>query len=176
MPHFNTLGEYGIVYKCSNVTNGKTYIGQTVVSLSSRKSQHEYYANKNANKDKFHAAIRKYGENCFVWEIIDYAKDRHDLDVKEIYWIEYYNSVQDGYNLESGGGAGIPCNESREKMRQSAIGNKGHLGFKHSKETKQKMSISQKSNLHLPKSKKGMTWKLINNKRIWLEMGITHEV
>lgn len=43
-------------------------------------------------------AIRLYGEEHFFVEIIDNATTQQELTQKEYYWINYYNSVNNGYN------------------------------------------------------------------------------
>lgn len=46
----------------------------------------------------FARAIRKYGKENFIIDIIDTAKTQDELNQKEQYWIRYYDSVQKGYN------------------------------------------------------------------------------
>lgn len=46
----------------------------------------------------FARAIRKYGSGGFIIETIDNANTQEELDKKEHYWIEYYNSTVLGYN------------------------------------------------------------------------------
>ncbi|MEQ6355291.1 GIY-YIG nuclease family protein [Lysinibacillus sp. M3] len=97
----------GVIYKATNLINGKIYIGQTIQEFRVRKLKHLNDA-RNNRTSVFHKAIRKYGDNNFNWEIIDYASTIDELDDKEIYWIKYYNSyVNDknanGYNMKIGG-------------------------------------------------------------------------
>ena len=40
---------YGLIYKVTNVMNGKCYIGQTTVNLKSRKKDHLYQIKSNKN-------------------------------------------------------------------------------------------------------------------------------
>ena len=80
-----------IIYKATNKHNGKCYIGQTVFTLSERRSQHLREA-QSGKGFRFHAAIRKYGEDAFLWEVIDEADDPIVLSQLEGYWIEFYNS------------------------------------------------------------------------------------
>lgn len=49
-----------------------------------------------------HLAIHKYGEKNFNFEILE--EDLINYNEREIYWIEYYNSLApNGYNIQSGG-------------------------------------------------------------------------
>ena len=95
---------YGIIYKVTNKINNKVYIGQTIQTLSQRRNKHYYKANNEANiNTHFINALRKYSKESFSWEIIDQANNQQELDSKEKYWIQYYNSINDGYNTKDGG-------------------------------------------------------------------------
>lgn len=64
----------GIIYKATSKTSGKIYIGQTTTSLNNRISNHKHKALYNIDlKNHFHNAIRKYGIDDFIWEVIDTA-------------------------------------------------------------------------------------------------------
>jgi group I intron endonuclease len=94
---------YGIIYEAINKINGKKYIGQTIHSLSIRRSGHFSKAKTDKNI-VFYQAINKYGKENFEWEIIDSADSLEELDYKEIYWIKFFNTYgQDGYNMTLGG-------------------------------------------------------------------------
>lgn len=95
-----------IIYKATNIQNGKVYIGQTVNSLDHRKNQHLHETKQpNRKNTYFHNAIEKYGEDSFVFEEIDRANSIDELNEKESFWIAFYNSTDkaSGYNLDSGG-------------------------------------------------------------------------
>ena len=94
-----------VIYKVVNETNQKVYIGQTVQKFRKRKLQHKYEAfNRRLNKP-FYNAIRRDGWNSFQWEIIDEADSIEELNEREIYWIDFYDSANrsKGYNLSTGG-------------------------------------------------------------------------
>lgn len=96
---------YGIIYKVTNKTNGKVYIGQTVKSLQERK-YHHYYRAKNepeVTHTHFINALRKYPEEDFLWEIIDTADTPEELNRKEQEYIIEYDSIYNGYNTQAGG-------------------------------------------------------------------------
>ena len=99
----------GIIYKATNMTDGKVYIGQTTMPLKRRISIHLHDA--EMPKTRFHKAINRYGENAFKWEIIEEitASDigilKRLLGEAEIRYIEQYGSEfpHSGYNTQPGG-------------------------------------------------------------------------
>lgn len=97
----------GCVYVATNNINGKRYVGQTIHSLAVRKRQH-IGASKNKNRKEFHAfqaAISKYGEENFSWEILFESENPAELDKMEIFYIKELKTFGNlGYNLTMGGG------------------------------------------------------------------------
>lgn len=116
----------GIIYKVTGPTL-KVYIGKTVQSLHRRRICH----NSNAFNDKvkhynchLYKAIRKYGIDSFEWEVMYSNIPEDNLSQLEQDTISEYDSVVSGYN--------------------STYGGEGSSGFKHSEESKKKMSESSK--------------------------------
>lgn len=108
-----------IIYKVTNLINGKIYIGQTIHTLKQRKNGHETQALKSKRPFKFHENLIKYGFNNFKWEIIDECNNRNELDKLETYYINYYNSYNNGYNMTPIGKGSISHSKlTREKLRQ----------------------------------------------------------
>lgn len=98
---------FGIIYKATCVENEKIYVGQTIVDLSIRIRRHFSEAKRNTQYP-FHRALRKYGENAWIWEQIDTAETPEELDEKEKYWIVTLHSMstENGYNCVEGGQQG----------------------------------------------------------------------
>lgn len=92
-----------IIYKAENVLNGEVYIGATTGSIHKRKLDHLQRAKREEN-NKFHVAISTYGAWAFSWEQIDTANSVNELARKEKDYIIAYNSKEEGYNSDSGGG------------------------------------------------------------------------
>lgn len=93
----------GKVYKVKNSNNGKIYIGVTTKTVEDRKQDHEQKAQKGI-RSYFQEAIATYGPEAFTWEQIDTANDTNELADKERQYILKYNSLEKGYNSDSGGG------------------------------------------------------------------------
>lgn len=95
----------GYIYKITNQLNNKVYIGQTIKTTQKRFSQHK----NNYDKPYFsqlllYKAFKKYGIENFSFEEIEQVPNEN-LDEREKYWIQYYNSYFDGYNATLGGRA-----------------------------------------------------------------------
>lgn len=114
-----------LIYKATNLVNNKIYIGQTINTLEYRKSQHIRDAfNSNRKTNYFHNAIKKYGEESFIFEKIDEASCQTELDEKERYWISFYDSHNKvkGYNLDTGGkSGGVKSEETKRKIGLTTI-------------------------------------------------------
>ena len=135
-----------IIYKITNKTNGKIYIGQTTSTLKKRWSQHK--SDKKGCCRLLFAALNKYGENNFSVEILDYAENIEELNDKEEYYIEYLNTLTpNGYNLLTGGKNKTHSEESKRKMSESRRGsNNPMFGKTHDKKARKKISDAQKGN------------------------------
>lgn len=86
------------IYKISNNINSKVYIGQTIRPIEERFKRHINDAINYILDTHFARAIRKYGSENFYIEEIDKANNQEELNLKEQYWIRYYDSINSGYN------------------------------------------------------------------------------
>lgn len=122
------------IYKISNNINNKVYIGQTIRPIEDRFKRHINDALNNVIDTHFARAIRKYGKENFIIEKIDTAKDQDELNLKEQYWIRFYNSIKNGYNetdaiYKCGGNTYMSKSEDElnkisSKIKQGKIGGK----------------------------------------------------
>lgn len=98
------------IYKITNALNNNCYIGLSK-QIKDRWKQHQNrYLNiddKEYNK-ALYRAFRKYGIESFTFEILELC-DEHKLADREIYWINFYNSYNNGYNETPGGAIGNIC-------------------------------------------------------------------
>lgn len=103
----------GYIYKITNKINNKSYIGQTINPIHIRMYKHYSQAKKATTGIDF--AIQKYGKENFIVEQLCECPNEH-LDNLEKYYINYYDTYNNGYNLTTGGQNGttkLNLNESK---------------------------------------------------------------
>jgi group I intron endonuclease len=114
-----------IIYKATNKITNKVYIGQTTHTLDKRIKNHIKESKINSNRP-FMLSINKYGLDNFMFEIIDSANNLDELNDKEIYWIDFYNSVSpNGYNITGGG-------QGKRMIKTKELGKRISEGLKNS--------------------------------------------
>ena len=97
-----------IVYKHTNVNNGKAYIGITSTSVKKRwNCGHGYDM-----QPKFRRAIEKYGANSFTHEVLADNLTKAEACVMEKLFIRQYDTINNGYNV-SVGGVDMDCASER---------------------------------------------------------------
>ena len=106
---------YGFIYLTTNKINGKKYIGQRYYD---KKGQWKLYLGSGKIlKD----AIKKYGRDNFVVEVLENCKTKESLNEKEKYWIKKYNAIFDDsfYNIALGGDGGdVTAGYSEERRNE----------------------------------------------------------
>ena len=114
-----STNQTGYIYCLISPTNSR-YIGQTW-DLQRRWNSYKRLDIYLQRQPKLYNAIKKYGIENFEHEILDFAFTQETLDDAEIYWINYYNSILEGYNLRAGGREGYHSPETAELLRQNAL-------------------------------------------------------
>lgn len=151
----------GIIYKFTNNINGHSYIGQTI-NPKSRYQDHVGRVKKNTGLD---TAIAKYGAENFSYEVLyetpelpcSQVKDL--LNEKEIYYINKYDTYNNGYNQTLGGKGtvGMPCSEKSKEFRKWYNAHRNELL---SDETREKLRINailNKDKMQSPEARKKMS-------------------
>jgi len=93
------MGPTGVIYKITS-PSGKVYVGQTIRSFETRVAEHK---RESSCCTLIKRAIDKYGDEM-NYELIEDNVPQEQLDEREIYWINHFNSLApDGYNCTTGG-------------------------------------------------------------------------
>jgi len=120
----------GGIYCIQNIENGKRYIGSAII-FKDRWRGHKSLLNKNKHHSKkLQNAWNKYGADKFIFSILELVIDNNFIIEREQYWIDLFLNKEDLYNT---------C---------LIAGNT--LGFRHSEESKLKISISSKNMIRTP--------------------------
>lgn len=128
---------YGYIYKIKTTKSDKVYIGQTTRTVAERFAEH---LKNSTEKSKYgihlYHAMNLYGKETFSVEQIDFAENREELNDKERYWIKFYNSIINGYNMMEGG--------NDENPMSSQIVKEKHDRKMRSKKVRSKISKAMK--------------------------------
>jgi group I intron endonuclease len=119
------------IYKATNQVNGKSYVGKAV-DFTTRKKGHKLLA-ETGSRCVFHCAIRKYGWESFVWEVLVADERPYVINRLEKFYIKTLETkLPSGYNMTDGG--------------------EGVCGFKHTKETKIQLAALSTGRKHAQKT------------------------
>ena len=93
------------IYKLTDTTNNLVYIGQSV-DIGERWKQHIKRGCGaeigTISGNKLYGAMMEHGVWNFRFEVLQEC-EKSDLNKLEKYWINYYQSVDNGYNMKAGG-------------------------------------------------------------------------
>jgi len=120
---------YGYIYKVTNTSNGKVYIGKTEKTIEKRWGKHlsdaralererEVNHNKKVLGTHFDNALVKYGPDAFNVKQEDVAYSKEELNELERYYVKENDSMNPdkGYNMTEGGDGGRLSAEAMEKL------------------------------------------------------------
>lgn len=94
--------KFGKIYLITNDVNSKVYVGQTIQTLNKRFNGHCCYSKSDRSSNMYiKRAIHKYGRDKFHITLIEECPIDL-LNEREKYWISFYNSYNEGYNLTKG--------------------------------------------------------------------------
>ena len=147
------------IYKITNATNGKCYIGQTVNFRKRKRNHFNYLRNNKHHNTYLQRAFNKYGEKNFDIQFLE-SCSIDMLDDLECKYIELYQSMvnKNGYNLLTGGQkyrtfslevrSRMSEIRKRYKMTKEHCLNisKGRKGIKLSEEALERMKMTKRKN------------------------------
>ena len=130
----NPAERYCEIYKIINISTGKIYVGQTVSHILNHKRYRPYghegrfrchiseaFSTKKNQSHYLNNAIRKYGVEDFIVELIECC-ELINSDEREIYYIKSFNSLYpNGYNLKNGGSSFTHSDESKKRVSNGVL-------------------------------------------------------
>lgn len=179
------------IYKFTHIQTGRCYIGQTIQDANRRRLEHISESRFTSKEHHFHNALRKYGIEAFMFEVIDSATSLDELNTLEEKYVVEFDSINNGFNIRQPGGNKLHSEESKLRMseaqkaaharRRTNGGDGGWLrkdrgpmkGKIHPNKGKSCANKGKKRTEEhrrfLSQRLKDKTWKLINGKRVWLD-------
>jgi group I intron endonuclease len=127
------------IYKITSPKN-RVYIGQSV-NIEKRLRRYVVMSVKTKGQTKVWRSLVKYGPENHKYEIIEEC-EIGELNIRERFWQEHYDSVENGLNCrytKTNDKSGKLSKETLKRMSESQKGNQNWLGKKHSDETKEKI-------------------------------------
>jgi len=106
---------YAIIYIPDNKI---IYVGCTNRDINVRLSEHftEAYKFTKRRKSMLYVFMRNHHINDFTCTILEqFEGDTHYASEREMYWINYYNTMHNGYNFREGGIDSHYIPDEREK-------------------------------------------------------------
>ena len=84
------------IYKITNLTNGKIYVGQSQ-NVFLRRAQHFTALKNNSHENSQMQQDWNKDSRGFRFDVIEFCPLK-DLNAREKYWIEKLNTIECGYN------------------------------------------------------------------------------
>jgi hypothetical protein len=94
------------VYRITCSPTGKVYIGQSTVPEYRIEYHFQLLKAGKHHSIKLQNAFNKYGCESFYSTVIERGISEVEINAREIYWIEHYDSFHNGYNMTLGGSDG----------------------------------------------------------------------
>lgn len=136
------------IYIIKNKITQQVYVGQSV-NFNKRKSRHlKNLRDRNYKEhNKLYPAMIKYGVENFQFVFIEECLKEH-LEDREKYWIDYYDSINNGYNLSNGSAGGLKYWKGKKRDIKTKIKISQKLkGIPLAEETKRKIGESNKKSM-----------------------------
>jgi len=113
----------GTIYTIICKVNQKRYIGQTVKNVATRWREHIGESKTDKGNRPLYNAIKKYGSGMFTIRTLEEDIDVDKLSEREIYWIEQFDTYNNGYNATTGGESNYNVRDDvKEKISSSMVG------------------------------------------------------
>jgi group I intron endonuclease len=118
------------IYKATDLTTGKCYIGRKQCKeklyrnheIALRHRIQIHYADAARLSSRMPTALKRTKPEDWQWDIIEFCA-AEKLNEREVFWINYFDSTNTGYNVETGGLHALRkhnyTDEERQKRRST---------------------------------------------------------
>lgn len=119
------MEETGIIYMWTCIPINKSYIGQTIRPKGRYRDHLKSIGIDYIGHNKLGIARAQYSnKEDWKYTVLEDNISRNDLNKREVYWIDYYNTCEDGLNGTTGGNQKTKYSESTRKAISEANRNR----------------------------------------------------
>lgn len=144
----NKYGKNFGIYCIKNLKNDFVYVGQTCENFGRRFLHHSWSLRNNRHCNKhLQNSFNKYGEENFIFEVLELVEDVNSLDDLERKYVDEARSNRKSFNIQDGGQDKTNLGRHLSEEHKRKIGDKNRInmtGKKASEATKKKMSETRK--------------------------------
>jgi group I intron endonuclease len=148
------------VYQIRNILDNNVYIG-SAINIKRRWRDHKRELRNNIHRNPhLQYSWNKYGENCFLFEVLEEVIDKSNLINREQYHLDNLNPSYNVCKIAYSRGGTKHSEETKKKISLSRIGIPSPMkGKHHSYETKKKISKANTGNTYAKGSIRNKEWK-----------------
>ena len=108
-----------VIYKFTHIDSGRSYIGQTIQDPVKRMTEHITGSKRSPKEHHFHNALKKYGVEAFTFEVIATASTLEELNLLECKYVDQFDAINNGFNLQQAGNNKLHSEESKKRMSEA---------------------------------------------------------
>ncbi|RLF58281.1 MAG: hypothetical protein DRN27_05815 [Thermoplasmata archaeon] len=111
------------IYRITNKITNDFYIG-SAINFKNRKWSHVSSLRKNKHKNQFiQNSWNKYGENAFIFEIVEVVDKKENLIIQEQYWMD---TLSPTFNLAKVAGSPLGVKHTEKSRKNMSL---AHIGL-----------------------------------------------
>lgn len=132
-----------VIYKITNLISKKLYIGSAVY-FAQRRGEHLSKLRRQIHPNKhLQNSFNKYREENFKFEIVEHSDKEHLIE-REQFWIDILNPEYNHLRIARSSMGFKHSEETKKRLSEGMKGHKRCVGRKLSKETRKGMGLSRR--------------------------------
>jgi len=132
------------IYIIRNIKTNKAYIGSSVNPTNRLKEHFSSLLKGKHHSVYLQRSYNNHKKECFEFGVIENIDDEKDLISREQYWIDFFDSYNNGYNVCPNAGNSLgrkATEEEKKKAKERMSGEKNPMyGKTHTDEVKKRLS------------------------------------
>jgi hypothetical protein len=102
-----------VIYKITQISSGKSYIGKTIRSFTLRWWEHIKAPSEGC---KFQTALSETDITDWIFQIVEIVQDKDQILERETFWMNQFDSVDNGFNSNVSKSDGLPKTDQNQTL------------------------------------------------------------